>query len=269
MNLLLTQGNALRIPLADESVHCVVTSPPYFNAKEYSSWESYQDYLSDMLVVWQECYRVLCDGGRIAVNVPQGYDRPGNGGYKTLGGDITSAIREAGFELRGHIIWNKMGRSPQSKGTQWGSWMSASNPSLRDGHEIIIVGHRGSPGRTGGESTIDRDTFLHSTKSVWDIPPESKSWHPAPFPPEIPRRLIELYTFLGDVVLDPFSGSGTTVKVANDLGRRGIGIDIKMDYLRRSDVDRIKIAYWLIGHHRFEVAGQEETTDLPMFEELT
>ncbi len=262
---MLTQGNALRIPLADESVHCVVTSPPYFNAKEYSSWESYQDYLSDMLVVWQECYRVLCDGGRIAVNVPHGYDRGAN--YKPIEADTTHALIAAGFELRGHIVWAKVGLA--SRNTAWGSWLSASNPALHDEHEMIIVGHKGNAGRPPGKNTIDKETFIQSVKTLWPIPPISQHWHPAPFPPEIPRRLIELYTFLGDVVLDPFSGSGTTVKVANDLGRRGIGIDIKMDYLRRSDVDRIKIAYWLIGHHRFEVAGQEETTDLPMFEELT
>jgi len=221
--------------LPPESIQFVCTSPPYFNAREYSTWPTYAAYLSDMAIVWAECYRVLQDGGRIAVNVPMGYDRPSQpGGYKVLEVDTTYALQAAGFEMRGHIVWAKMGLASQNNGTAWGSWMSANNPSLRDGHEVIIIAHKGAAGRSGGESTISRDEFLEYTRSVWEIRPQSQSWHPAPFPSEIPRRLIQLYTFKGDTVLDPFGGSMTTVWEAQKAGRVGIGIELCEDYITQA-----------------------------------
>ena len=230
------QGDARNMDaLADGGVHLVVTSPPYYNARDYSQWSSYQEYLVDMQLAWRECYRVLCDGGRMAVNVPQGYDRPGkDGGYKPFEVDTTRALVECGFELRGHIVWVKMGLANQNAGTAWGSWKSANNPSLRDGHEIIIVAHKGKPGRTGGKSTISRDEFLEYTRSVWSIRPQTQSWHPAPFPQELPYRLIQLYSYAGDTVLDPFAGSGTTVWVAAQNGRVGIGVEQRLDYIERA-----------------------------------
>lgn len=226
------QGDARRLDvLADESVHMVVTSPPYWDARpEYATWASYTAYLLDMFEVWRECYRVLCDSGRIAVNVPLGYGRPGTGGYKRIGDHTANALEDAGFEIRGHVVWVK----GETMGTAWGSWLSAKNPSLRDGHEIIIIAHKGSAARDhGGKSTIDEATFLAATRSVWNIP-TVQSWHPAPFPSEIPRRLIQLYTFAGDTVLDPFAGSFTTVFEAAQAGRYGIGVDLNEDYVRHS-----------------------------------
>jgi len=228
------QADARHIPLADGSVHMIVTSPPYWNAREYSSWLTYGGYLEDMDHAWRECFRVLCDGGRIAVNVAHGYGRPSTTGYLPISDDLARGLVAHGLELRGHVVWCKIGAV---SGTAWGSWLSATNPSLRDGHEVIIVAHKGSAERAGGISTIDRETFLSATRSVWNIPATS-GWHPAPFPAEIPRRLIELYTFKGDVVLDPFSGSGTTARVAEECGRRGIGLELNWDYARRS-VDRL------------------------------
>lgn len=231
------QGDARDLDaIADGSVQLIVTSPPYFNAKtEYASWPTYDAYLADMLLAWRECYRVLCDGGRIAVNVPMGYDRPSlPGGYKPIGAHTTLALQAASFELRGHIIWAKMGLANQNNGTAWGSWQSASDPSLRDGHEEIIIAHKGKSGRGPGQDDITRDEFLEWTRSVWTIKPVSASWHPAPFPAEIPRRLMKLYSFVGDTVLDPFVGSGTTVFTAEANGRRGIGVDLCQEYLTQS-----------------------------------
>lgn len=221
--------------LPDESVDMVITSPPYWNARDYATWPTYEAYLADMEIVWRECYRVLRDGGRIAVNVPQGYGRPGTeGGYRCIEADTTISLRTVGFFLRGHIVWNKMGLGNQSGNTAWGSWLSASNPSLRDDHEVIIVGHKGSAGRAKGESTITSEEFLKYTLSVWSMQPESGSWHPAPFPAELPRRLLKLYTYVGDVVLDPFFGSGTTVWEAVAQKRRAIGIEFHREYIERA-----------------------------------
>lgn len=235
MNYLLINANSKAIPLKDESVHLVVTSPPYYNAREYSQWATYEDYLADMVIWWAECYRVLINGGRIAVNVPHGYGRNGEFGYTRIGEHAADSLTKTGFVNRGYIIWHKLivAKSLSS----WGSWMSASNPVLRDNHEIILVMHKGSDKREPGESTINRLDFLMSTESVWNIAPKSSSWHPAPFPAEIPRRLIELYSYKGDTVLDLFSGSGTTVKVAGECGRNGIGIDFTMEYLTASISD--------------------------------
>lgn len=236
---MIIQADSRKIPLPPDCVDLVVTSPPYFNAREYSSWATYSDYLYDMRLVITQCYRVLKDGGRIAVNVPHGYGRPGNGGYMAIGEHMTELIEKQGFELRGHIVWTKVGMSPQSKSTSWGSWMSASNPALRDEHEIIIVAHKGNAKlEPVGESTIDRETFLEATKSVWEIRPVAfHKWHPATYPTEIPRRLIELYSYRSSVVLDPFSGAGTTVMVATKLGRIGVGIELNYRYADLSNVE--------------------------------
>lgn len=255
--------DSMRMPLEDNSVHMIITSPPYYNAKDYSSWPSYDLYLDDMDVAIGEMYRVLVDGGRLAMNVPQGYDRPGNGGYKTLEADLLNFVKLHGFIMRGHIVWDKMGISPQGNGTAWGSWKSPSNPALRDVHESIIVAHKGDGKmpKTGDE-TIERDDFLMWTKSIWSFPPQSSSWHPAPFPPELPRRLIHLYTYTNAIVLDPFCGSGTTVKVADELGRIGVGFDLKEGYLHKADEERIRLDYWM-RDKPVKVVGKID--DLPMF----
>ena len=265
---MIINANALHVPLADESVHCVVTSPPYYNAREeYSSWNTYKEYLLDMRNWCKELMRVLCNGGRLAMNVPDGYGRSKNTPYIPLGAHVTAIVQETGFTLRGNIIWNKPIR-PNS--TAWGSWKSASNPALRDKHEIIIVAHKGSAGREPGESTIDSRTFLMSTESVWNILPASPTWHPAPFPEEIPRRLIELYSYKGDIVLDPFSGSGTTVNVANLLGRRGIGFDLNMGYLRKSLAKSAAFAGdWDVVGRCCVDASAQNFDGLPMFTEQT
>lgn len=265
---MLVNADARRIPLRDGSVQLIVTSIPYFNARaEYASWHTYADYLGDMSRVWAECHRVLSDGGRIAVNVVEGYGRTGNGldGYVPVGHLITQDIRKVGFVLRGIVIWNK---THHVMGTAWGSWKSAGNPCLRDQHELIIIAHKGSAAREGGESTIDADTFLKATSSIWVIPPAQSDWHPAPFPAEIPRRLIELYSFVGDVVLDPFVGSGTTVLVADKLKRRGIGFDLKWEYLERARYDTALQAHeWDVCRELQSKPKPTVVSDLPMFAE--
>ena len=138
---------------------------------------------------------------------------------------------ETGFLMRGEIIWNKEGSVGAS--AAWGSWKSASNPVLRDTHEYILVFCKSAFKHEGNGDTISRDDFLTSTKSVWSIMTESakRIGHPAPFPIELPRRLIELYSFRQDIVLDPFMGSGTTAVAAQMCDRRHVGYEIDQDYI--------------------------------------
>jgi site-specific DNA-methyltransferase (adenine-specific) len=150
---------------------------------------------------------------------------------------------EAGFIMRGEIIWNKA--SSASGSTAWGSWMSATNPVLRDIHEYILVFSKDNYSRPaeGRESTIRKEDFLEWTKSVWTFPAVSarQVGHPAPFPEELPRRLIELYSFRNDVVLDPFCGSGTTCVAAIQAGRHYVGYEIDPGYVALAE-ERLRTA---------------------------
>ena len=169
-------------------------------------------------------------GGRACVNVANLGRRP----YIPLHTHIIAEMLEIGYWMRGEIIWDKGASAGAS--TAWGSWMSPSNPSLRDVHEYILVFSKDSMRRhkNGRESTITREEFLEYTKSVWAFPSESANrvGHPAPFPVELPYRLIQLYTFKGDIVLDPFCGSGTTCVAALKTGRHYVGLDNNEEYVR-------------------------------------
>jgi modification methylase len=216
--------------LPDCSVHLMVTSPPYNVGKEYDEDLSLNEYLAFLHNVWREVYRVLVPGGRACVNVANLGRKP----YIPLNGLIAREMTDLGFLMRGEIIWDKA--SSASTSTAWGSWQSASNPTLRDTHEYILVFSKGSFRRDkidGRKSTISREQFLEFTKSVWEFPSESarKVGHPAPFPVELPYRLIQLYTFSNEIVLDPFMGSGQTAIAAQKAGRHFIGYEISGEYL--------------------------------------
>ncbi len=216
--------------LPDNSVHLMVTSPPYNASKEYDEDLSLEEYLALLNRVWQETYRVLAPGGRACINVANLGRKP----YIPLHGFIIEQMIGIGFLMRGEIIWNKAASASPS--TAWGSWRSAANPVLRDVHEYILIFSKDAFSRKvkGKESTISRDEFLEWTKSVWTFPAVSarKVGHPAPFPEELPHRLIQLYTCLGEVVLDPFAGSGTTCLAARRDGRRYIGYDTNENYIQ-------------------------------------
>jgi site-specific DNA-methyltransferase (adenine-specific) len=208
--------------LPDCSVHLMVTSPPYNVGKEYDEDLSLDEYLAFLRNVWREVYRILVPGGRACINIANLGRKP----YIPLNGLIAKEMTELGFLMRGEIIWDKA--SSASTSTAWGSWKSASNPTLRDTHEYILVFSKGSFRRDkidGRKSTISREEFLEFTKSVWEFPSESarKVGHPAPFPVELPYRLIQLYTFSNEIVLDPFMGSGQTAIAALKADRHYIG----------------------------------------------
>jgi modification methylase len=215
--------------LPDDSVHLMVTSPPYNASKDYDQDLSLEEYLDLLERVWGETYRVLVPGGRACVNVANLGRKP----YIPLHKHIIDQMQAVGFLMRGEIIWNKAASASPS--TAWGSWMSAANPVLRDVHEYILVFSKGTfrRKRKKKENTISREEFLEWTKSVWTFPAVSahKIGHPAPFPEELPHRLIQLYTFKGDVVLDPFAGSGTTCLAALKDERHFAGYEINPQYL--------------------------------------
>ena len=215
--------------LPDASIHLMVTSPPYNVGKDYDEDFSLDEYLAFLRRVWAEVYRVLVPGGRACVNVANLGRRP----YIPLHTFIIEDWLALGALMRGEIIWNKAASSAGS--TAWGSWTSAANPTLRDVHEYILVFCKGTFRRKPPEpraSTISTQEFLELTKSVWTFGTESarKVGHPAPFPVELPRRLIQLYTFEGDVVLDPFMGSGQTAIAAAQAGRHYVGYEISEEY---------------------------------------
>jgi DNA modification methylase len=216
--------------LPDCSIHLMLTSPPYNVGKEYDEDLSLDTYLGFLQRVWKETLRVLVPGGRMCINVANLGRKP----YIPLHAFIIEQVIQLGFLMRGEIIWNKAASASPS--TAWGSWKSASNPTLRDVHEYILVFCketylRQNPARRA--STITRDEFLEYNKSIWNVAAESarKVGHPAPFPVELPRRLIQLYTFEDEIVLDPFMGSGQTAIAARGSNRHYVGYEIDQKYI--------------------------------------
>jgi DNA modification methylase len=229
------------------SVALVVTSPPYFAGKAYETEldaehvpSTYLEYLQMLRQVFSECTRTLEPGGRIAVNVANLGRRP----YRNLAADITTILQDdLRLLLRGEVIWVK--QRGASGSCAWGSFQRATNPVLRDLTERVIIASKGRFDRPvptearaerglPHESTIFRDEFMDATLDLWEIPPESATrvGHPAPFPVALPERLIHLYTYREDLVLDPFMGSGTTAVAALRAERHFVGYDTDADYVR-------------------------------------
>jgi DNA modification methylase len=220
--------------LPDSSIHLMVTSPPYNVGKDYDEDLSLEEYRTLLKRVWTEVRRVLVPGGRACVNVANLGRKP----YIPLHTYLVRDLMDLEFLMRGEIIWDKGASSSAS--TAWGSWQSASNPTLRDSHEYILVFSKATYRRNrvdDRKDTISKTEFLEFTKSVWSFPAESarKIGHPAPFPVELPYRLMQLYTFEGEIVLDPFIGSGQTALAALKAGRHYVGYEVNADYVELAE----------------------------------
>lgn len=230
--------------LPDNSIHLMVTSPPYNVGKEYDENLTLEQYRQLLKTVFTEVFRVLVTGGRACVNVANIGRKP----YIPMHSYIIQDMLDIGFLMRGEILWDKSASSGSS--TAWGSWKSAVNPILRDVHEYIMVFSKSDFSRNSYErkSTITSEEFLKFTKSIWTFPTESakRVGHPAPFPIELPYRLIQLYTFEEDAILDPFIGSGTTAIACLRTNRYFVGYDNEEKYVDianrriKDEIERIK-----------------------------
>lgn len=261
-------GDARELPLEDGSVDLVVTSPPYNAGVAYAGysddlcWKDYWHGLIEPAIA--EAFRVLAPGGRICLNFanvariipaerrpelmglrhPRGgklWTRPKNDSNgeewaALIDEHLWPLLRRVGFWPRERITWVKGNTEEEvtSTSTAWGSWMSASNPVLRAVAEPIFIASKGSHKRGPGKSDITRAEFMEWTRNTWFIPVNGTMArvHPAQFPPELPRRLMKLYGYVDDVILDPFMGSGTTLRVAKNCGRGGIGVDSSDAYCK-------------------------------------
>lgn len=224
-------GNMKELP--DSSVHLMITSPPYNVSKDYDKDLSLKEYLALLKKSFEETYRVLINGGRACINLANLGRKP----YIPLSDYVSQMMIEIGFNMRGEIIWNKAASASPS--TAWGSWQSAANPILRDIHEYILIFSKGDYKREkhSKENTITKEQFMEYTKSIWTMNAESarKIGHPAPFPEELPYRLIQLYSFKDDIILDPFMGSATTAVSALKSERKFVGYEIDKEYIKLSE----------------------------------
>ncbi len=219
----------------DAGIDLIVTSPPYNVDIAYNSHKddiSYAEYLEFSQKWMVRCYHWLKEDGRFCLNIPLDKNK---GGQQSVGADLTTIAKQIGFGYHSTIIWNE---GNISRRTAWGSWMSAGAPFVIAPVELIVVLYKKKWKKTSGSkvSDVTRDEFMEWTNGVWTFNGESKKkvGHPAPFPIELPRRCIKLFSFVGDTILDPFSGSGSTLIAAATNGRKGIGIEVDAKYCELS-----------------------------------
>ena len=232
-DVLIYNDDVLRIAtIPDSSVDLVVTSPPYNVDIHYNSHQdgsSYDEYLSFTEAWLRKCYRLAKDDGRFCLNIPLDKNK---GGQQSVCADITSIAKKVGWQYHSTIIWNE---GNISRRTAWGSWLSASAPYVIAPVEVIVVLYKKNWKKRSGsrKNDIIKQEFMDWTNGVWTFSGQSKKGaggHPAAFPVELPRRCVKLFSFVGDTVLDPFVGSGSTLIAACQNGRKGVGIEIDPDY---------------------------------------
>jgi site-specific DNA-methyltransferase (adenine-specific) len=222
------------------SVDLIITSPPYNIDIKYNSHDdkiSYEKYLEFSYKWLSKCFDLLKDDGRMCLNIPLDKNK---GGQQSVGADLTILAKKIGFKYHSTIIWNE---GNISRRTAWGSWLSASAPYVIAPIELIVVLYKNDWKKNNKRnSDISKEEFIEWTNGLWTFPGQSKKGaggHPAAFPIELPRRCIKLFSYVEDVVFDPFLGSGTTLIAAYLNNRKGIGVEIDKDYCDLS-VKRLK-----------------------------
>lgn len=229
-DLVIYNEDFLKTHLKSEIIDLIVTSPPYNVGIEYSQYkdsDSYAEYLEFSKKWFTQAYRLLNKNGRMCLNIPLDKNKGGN---KSVCADLTVLAQKVGFKYHSTIIWNE---GNISRRTAWGSYMSASAPYVIAPVEVIVVLYKeGWKKLQRGVSDTTKQEFMDWTNGVWTFNGESKKkiGHPAPFPVELPKRCIKLFSYVGDIVLDPFLGSGTTLIASHTLKRKGVGIEIDPEY---------------------------------------
>jgi len=218
--------------IEEESIDLIITSPPYGIDIKYENYDDnipYSEYLAFTEKWLEKCRNFSKKDGRLCLNVPLDKNK---GGQQSVCADITTIAKKVGWKYNATIIWNEQNISRR---TAWGSWLSASAPYVIAPVEVILVMYKKRWKKmTKGKSDITRDEFLQWTNAVWNFGGESKRriGHPAPFPIELPRRCMKLFSYVNDTVLDPFLGSGTTLLACCQNQRKGIGVDINNEYCK-------------------------------------
>ncbi len=240
----------------ENSIDLIVTSPPYNIDIKYNSHDdtmSYNDYLLFTRDWLARCYKFIKNDGRFCLNIPLDKNK---GGQQSVCADITNIAKQVGFKYHSTIIWNEQNISRR---TAWGSWLSATAPYVIAPVEVIVVLYKKEWKKTSGsrKSDITKKEFMEWTNGVWNFSGESKKrvGHPAPFPVELPRRCIKLFSFVGDTILDPFLGSGSTLLACLETGRKGLGIEIDKNYcelaisrlLTEGRINQLKLIVTTVG----------------------
>jgi len=238
--------------IEEETIDLVITSPPYNVGIKYNSYYdkmTYERYLSFTREWLTKCYRLIKEDGRFCLNIPLDKNK---GGQQSVYADITTIAKQVGWKYHSTIIWNEQNISRR---TAWGSWLSASAPFVIAPVEVIVILYKDRWKKISGsrKSDISKREFIEWTNGVWNFIGESRKRvrHPAPFPVELPRRCIKLFSFVGDIVLDPFLGSGSTLIACLLTDRKGIGIEIDKNYCeiaRKRLIREAKIHQLRLGH---------------------
>jgi len=218
--------------VSNDTVDLIVTSPPYGVDIKYESYNDnipYKEYLEFTRKWLSKCWDFVKADGRLCLNIPLDKNK---GGQQSVYADITSIAKDVGWKYHATIIWNEQNIS---KRTAWGSWMSASAPFVIAPVEVIVVMYKQQWRKmTKGKSDVKRNEFIEWTNGVWNFSGESKkrTGHPAPFPVELPKRCVRLFSYVDDTILDPFAGSGTTLIACLETGRKGVGFEINENYCK-------------------------------------